>query len=419
MSKERREGNILMIIALFIFMGMQPTIISKSIALFMAPVCGVTGISTTVFSAMTSIAGLLAAFLASVTGKLLDSFGVKKLMLVSAILSIVAFWAITFVTAETSWLLYVIGVVNGLSQLGLSNVVVSTIVTSWYPGKKKGMMIGIVMAGSNAFNFMWVNVIGYLLAANGNDFYVNLIGILSLIMAIISIPLILFVFKLNPEMDTTSTAKKDGEAQPAADVPGMTMKEAQKTAVFWLFCLALVCLGIVVTGVQMHTNNFLQAECGADAGLAASIWSVAAPCAIVSNLAMGFLFTKIGESKTIAIAGLFQILMAVCLVFAASNVNFGWAATACYGLSAGIATTAPAYLSNVMFGQKEYAKIYGFTMMIFLLGATVGSIVTAAVAESASYVTMWWIDLVLIVITFSVFLYAIIKSKGNIEANTK
>ena len=419
MNTNRKEGNLLMIIALFIFMGMQPTIISKSISLFMTPMYLVKGVSTTAFSSMIAISGLLAAFLAPVTGKLMNKWGVKKLMLFSAVLAIVAYYGITFVTPETAWLLYIIGVINGLSQLGLSNVVVSTIVTSWYPGKQKGAMLGFVMAGSNAFNFVWVNVIGMILASQGNEFYAKLMGILSLIMAVVSIPLILFVFRLNPEMDTTASAKKDGDEAPMAEIPGMTMKEAQKTAVFWLFCLALVSLGIVVTGVQMHTNAFFQLECGADAGKAATIWSIAAPCAVISNVAMGVLFSKIGESKTITLAGIFQLGMAVCLILSAKNLSFGYAATALYGLSAGVATTTPAYLTNVMFGQKEYAKIYGFTMMLFLLGATAGSVITSAVFNAAGYVTMWKIAFVLIVITFSVFLYTIVKSKSNIEANTK
>lgn len=210
---KKKEGNILMIIALFIFMGMQPTIISKSISLFMTPMSMVRGVGTTEFSAMIAISGLLAAFLAPVTGKLMEKWGVKVLMLVSAILSIVAFWAISFITPETVGLLYVIGVINGISQLGLSNVVVSTIITSWYPGKNKGTMIGIVMAGSNAFNFMWVNVIGALLAANGDEFYVTLMGILAVIMAVVSIPLILFVFKLNPAMDNTLQQRRKTQMQ--------------------------------------------------------------------------------------------------------------------------------------------------------------------------------------------------------------
>lgn len=416
---KKKEGNILMIIALFIFMGMQPTIISKSISLFMTPMSMVRGVGTTEFSAMIAISGLLAAFLAPVTGKLMEKWGVKVLMLVSAILSIVAFWAISLITPETVGLLYVIGVINGISQLGLSNVVVSTIITSWYPGKNKGTMIGIVMAGSNAFNFMWVNVIGALLAANGDEFYVTLMGILAVIMAVVSIPLILFVFKLNPAMDNTASAKKEDTDAAPVDVPGMTMKEAQKTGVFWLFCLALVSMGIVVTGVQMHTNNFLRMECGVDAAVAARIWSLAAPCSVLSNLGMGVLFSKIGEAKTIAIAGVCQVLMAICLILSATTLNFGYGATVLYGLSAGVATTTPAYLTNVMFGQKEYAKIYGFTMMLFLLGATVGSVITSAVSNASSYVTMWKIDFVLIIITFAVFLYTIAKSKSNIEANTQ
>lgn len=415
-NAKKIEGNILMIIALFIFMGMQPAIISKSISLFQAPLFIVKGVPITAFSGMTAISGLLAAVLASATGKLLEKFGLKKLMLVSAILALVAFYGLAFVNESNSWLLYVLGLINGISQLGLSNVVVSTIVTSWYPGKQKGTMLGIVMAGSNAFNFVWVNVIGSLLAANGNEYYVKLLGILSVIMAVVSIPLILFVFRINPVYDNTATAKAADTAP--VDVPGMTMKEAQKTGVFWLFCLALVSLGIVVTGVQMHTNTFLQLECGVDPGLAARIWSVAAPCAILSNIGMGVLFSKIGEKKTIILAGIFQILMAVCLIMAVKTPVIGFAATALYGLSAGIATTAPAYLANVMFGQKEYAKIYGFTMMIFLLGATAGSIITAAVSSAASYATMWKIDLALIVLTFSIFVYTIVKSQKNIDAYT-
>lgn len=413
----KKEGNILMIVALFIFMGMQPTIISKSISLFMTPMYLVKGVSTTAFSTMIAISGLLAAFLAPVTGKLMNKWGVKKLMLFSAILALVAYTAITLVTPENAWLLYVIGVVNGISQLGLSNVVVSTIVTSWYPGKQKGTMLGIVMAGSNGFNFAWVNIIGFLLATNGNEFYITLMRILAVVMAVVSIPLILFVFRLNPEMDTTADA--NGDADAATEIPGMTMKEAQKTGVFWLFCLALISLGIVVTGVQMHTNAFLQLECGADAGTAAKIWSIAAPCAVLSNVAMGFLFSKIGETKTIVLAGIFQLGMTICLILSVQNIALGSVATALYGLSAGVATTTPAYLTNVMFGQKEYAKIYGFTMMLFLLGATAGSVITSAVFNAAGYVTMWKIDTGLVIFTFAIFLYTIAKSKSNIEAYTK
>ncbi len=416
---KKREGNILMIIALFIFMGMQPTIISKSISLFMAPMNLVTGVSTNTFSMMVAISGLLAALLSPVTGKLMNQWGVKKLMLISAILSLVAYAGITFVTEQTAWLLYIIGVVNGLSQLGLSNVVVSTIVTSWYPGKQKGTMLGIVMAGSNSFNFIWVNVIGAVLAANGNEFYATLMRILAVIMAAVSIPLILFVFRLNPEMDTTATAKKENTAGEAVDVPGITMKEAQKTPIFWLFCLALVSLGIVVTGVQMHTNAFLQLECGIDAGTAARIWSIAAPTAVLSNLGMGILFSKIGAGKTIAIAGVFQLVMSICLILSPQHIALGYVATALYGLAAGTATTAPAYLTNVMFGQKEYAKIFGFTMMLFLLGATAGSVITSVVYTASSYVTMWKIDFVLVIFTYIIFLYSIIKNKKNIEAFTK
>lgn len=427
MENKKREGNLLVVIALFIFMGMQPTIIAKTISSFMTPMYVVSGVSTTAFSGMISISGLFAGLLAPVTAKLINSMGIKKLLLVSSIITVVAYYAITFVDASNSWLLYVIGLVNGIGQVGLSQVVISTIVTSWYPGKEKGTMLGIVMAGSNTFNFIFVNVIGYCLATFGNEFYVTLIQGFAALMAVVSIPLVLFVIRLNPAVDTTSTKKVETtetkeevkeEAAPV-EVPGMTMKEAQKTAIFWLFCFALVFLGIVVTGVQMHTNTYLQLECGADAATAGSIWSIAAPCAVISNLGMGWSFSKFGPQKTMTVVSFGWVACTVCLLLSASNITFAPIAVGLYGLVAATATVAPAFLTNVMFGQKEYAAIFGFVMMLFFLGCTLGSVVTAIIANAAGYTTMWLIDIVLVVITFGTFLFAIIKNKDAIEANSK
>ncbi len=413
MSKAQKQGNILMIIALFIFMGMQPTLISKSISVFQPPIEAVHGISKATFMGFVSISGIFAAFLAPVTAQMMKKLGVKVLMLVSAILSCASFWALTLANGENAgWLIPVLGVVCGLSQLGISNVVISTIVTSWYPGQNSGTMIGIVMAGSNLFNFMWLNVIGSSLAKNGNESYASLMTVLTLIMAAVSIALILFVFRVNPAMNTAEAPKAaDGEAAAPVEVPGMTMKEAQKTPVFWLFALALFGLGIVVTGVQSNAIIFFTEL--SDAAQGASIWSVAAPCAVISNFGLGILFSKIGAGKTIGILAVLQA--ATCILLAlttGANVGaFGLGGAALYGLSAGVATTAPAYLTNLLFGQKAYAQIYGMIMLIFFLGCTVGSVITAIVAQAAGYVTMWWIDLGLVAVAYFVFFLALGKGK--------
>lgn len=83
---------------------------------------------------------------------------------------------------------------------------------------------------------------------------------------------------------------------------------------------------------------------------------------------------------------------------------------ALYGLFIPIGGMGPSYLSSELFGQRDYAAIFGFVNLFFLLGGAAGPLLSGLMADVyGSYRVAFWLYLGMLLLAFALITLALRK----------
>lgn len=392
----------------FFIMAMPFAIIFLAHSIFLKPVTEALGFSATQFSLIFTIVAIATALTSPVMGKWLKKYDIRYVMAISGAIVSIGFGA--FGLATKLWQFYILAAIVGVSATGITQIPISHIITNWFPSKKKGMATGIAFAGGNVGSFLTILIISNLIPTIG---YEKCYFILGGIMLVVTVVVSLFVIKAKPsdkgqlpygyEEDMAKSKSKTNSKEVAE---GYTLKEAMRTNVFWIFIAAIVLLGVVFAGVQMHIPSYMQ-SIGHSIGFASTVTSVVAIVGIVSNVLIGMLLEKAGLKNGMTTVGLFMVIAIVCLLLGKASI-FAILFAVLFGMFAAIAAMGPSYLTSEMFGKKEYGTVLGVVMMFFQLGGAIGPTLSGFIFDmTGAYKITWMIFIVLLVITFATFLVAI------------
>lgn len=137
-------------------------------------------------------------------------------------------------------------------------------------------------------------------------------------------------------------------------------------------------------------------------GYLLSIYSIVV---LVSMLLGGFFMDKVGISNTVLAASTLVILGMLSLAFSQADKKFAWGYCVFFGLSMCLPRLLPSVLTSTVFGTKEYAGIYAFLNLFFLIGAALGSVLTSIVQGIFGYQITWVLYAV-----FAAMLYICVKA---------
>ena len=391
MSNRLKFRKYLVLAACFLIMAVSFSIINNITSLFIDPVTKHLRLSISSFSFVFTIGAITTALMSPVIGQLISKVPLKAIMSLGAILAGGGFFCYSLATQI--WMFYVIAVIVGIGTSCLTVIPISTAITHWFEDKK-GMALGIAMAGAGTGSFIWMQIVSRMLTDLS---YQETYAILGLIILVVCLPLTLFVMKMPP--DTTIEAKKKEK---------ISYKDIHWSMQLILFALGLFLLGVNISGTKMHIQPYLT-HLGHPLTFNANVGSTQAIFALLGNLIGGYVFDKLNLRNSIIIFVSMSILSYICLIYGAfAPLLFVFAAL--FGLCLCLPSMLPSYGTSALFGKEHYAMHLGFINMIFTFGGALGPMISGFIADHLNY-TLVWVTYFALTVLYSIFLLISLRSK--------
>lgn len=413
MNKERKVFyGWWILVSCFVIMTFLYAPIANLISLFTVPVTKELGIGRTAFTTYFSVMATVAMITAPVAGGLMKKMGFKLYLTTFTLLGAISYIGFSFATSLMHFIIFAVPM--GMSLAGAAMIPVSVLITNWFI-EKRGLCLGIALSGTGFGGMILSPIVTSLISSYGWRTAYLVIGVL---IAILIVPLVLFVIKLSPAEiglsplgETTHT-----ESVQLRDLTGITQKQAFKSVSFWALCAGIIVAGIVVNSMIVHLVPYLT-DIGATPEHGALLLAVASGMLIVSKLLVGRLFDKIGSMLTILIICTGSIV-GFLFLFKANLVLPGIMYTIFNALGATAVTVTPAYLTGALYGEKEYSAKYGTISLFNSLGVAITPIISGFIYNiHHSYGLLMNTLIILTVVQFALFIIAI-KTKPQVSEET-
>ncbi|MGF1788619.1 OFA family MFS transporter [Photobacterium swingsii] len=371
-------------------------------SLFNAPLASKldTPVSQVAFSF--GILSLSLAVASSLSGKLQERFGVRKVTISAGIMLGLSLIITSY--APNLLVLYVVagflvGFADGTGYLmTLSNCV------KFFP-ERKGVASACAIGayGLGSLGFKYINM--YFLTHSGVEMTFSVWGIIAMCCVVIGGMMMrdapIHNKESHKEANQSESKKANTQSHTAAPLSeDFTLAEAFRTPQFWILSLIFltVCMsGLYVIGVAKDIGeNFVHLNSAA----AATSVAIIAVCNLSGRLVLGVLSDKIARIRVISIALFICLIGVVCLRVVALEQYSFYLAIACIAFSFGGTITVYPSLVSDFFGLNNLTKNYGFIYLGFGIGSFVGSVIAALFGGfTATFSVM--LALVVISIVFS------------------
>mgnify|MGYP001059463566 CR=1 FL=1 len=334
---------------------------------------------------------LTAGFLSPFAGWLIQKFSTKRMMIVGCV--ILGTGLVLHSQAQAVWLVYFSRILMGAS-LGFVGVLATTVlVASWFV-RLRGTAIGILLTGTSFGGVLIPLLATPLIERYG---WRTAMVLVSLTIWLILLPAIIFLVKSKPsEMgllpdgispSTDKDGMKSSDIKDAGDgkreqQDGLTLFEAMKTPIFWVFasCAALIFYPIFVTSQQFIL--YLQSEkIGLLPWQASYAQSALFAVSLVGKFFFGFLSDKMSPTKVMLICC--TVMFLATLVLLNLTVATAFLFLIPFGFGYGGTFVLLQRLVADYFGNRDYPKILGVITVVETIGASVGGIITGRLADSA------------------------------------
>ena len=329
---------------------------------------------------------LTAGVTAPFAGWLIQKFSIRTMMLLGCV--ILGSGLVIHSQATTAGVVYLSRIVMGAS-LGFVGVLATTVLVSTWFVRMRGMALGILLTGTSVGGVTIPLIANPLIERFGWRYAMVLV---SLAVWIVLVPAIIFLVKnhpsdmgLYPDGDSPDIDDDipDGNAEaPKPKLEGMTLFEAMRTPVFWIFalCAALIFYPIFVVSQQFIL--YLQTpKIGLTSQQGAFALSALFFVSVGGKFFFGFLSDRFSPTRV--------MLLCTSVMFAATFILLSLNATTAFlflipmGLGYGGSFVLLQRLVADYFGTREYPKILGVITVIETIGAAIGGIFTGRLADAA------------------------------------
>jgi MFS family permease len=311
------------------------------------------------------LATLVASFLLPVTGRMVDRYGARSVILITTV----------GLGLSTIWMSSVRGIAAlflGMLALrffgfGSLQLVSNNVIAQWFI-RRRGTVMGI--SGLSL-------PIGLVIFPPLAEQFINMFQwrgawlALGILVLLIMLPVGWILIKDRPEQ---YGLQPDGDhLLPQQSQTGAlletnwTLVEARQTGAFWIFAIALSAMTMTMAGLIFHHISLYEVR-GLPRETAVTAFHFIAIFAVISNLGMGRLLDKF--SARLLLAGVMLLLAATMLTvqFMASDVA-GYIYAALLGLVSGSFRVMDATVWPKYFGRLHLGSIKGATML-GITGAT-------------------------------------------------
>ena len=387
------------VLAAAFLMSFIPTaLLNNCFALYMNPVCADLGFSTTGWSVVNLIASIASAAGAILAARWYQQGNMKWTMVLCAVGTGVSFALSVY--ARHLWQMYLIFAVGNLFLAGLTQLPISMLITAWFESRRSTMM-SVAMAGSGLGGLIWSPVLTRFITAGAGGWRTAMV-FSAVTVGVVMTLTALFLVRRSPEACGTEPYRVAGEAGEAA-APGW-VGVSLTTAVgdpAWKAVIGTVLLvGALASGVTTHVPNYITDLARYGGAMQGTVLSVYSLVFIAGMVGGGVLMDRIGVKRTALAAVVLAIAGLLCLILARWGLYFAYGYCMFFSLSMFLPRLLPAILLSEVFGVLDYAALYARMNLFFLIGAALGSVLTALLAKLLGYAGAWAVYIILTALFF-------------------
>lgn len=339
--------------------------------------------------------GLMAPFAAA----LMARFGMRKVS-AFALIMIASGSALSTLVVSPWMLMMTWGVLIGLGTGSMAMVFAATITNTWFYARK-GLVSGVLSAGSATGQLVFLSTYAGLVETNGWRF----VSIVVSLSALAVVPLVLIFMKDSPAKlgilrfgETPEIAAKvasDAAQNPAPTNPAknalVTLVDASKNKTFWALAIGFAICGATTNG--LIGAHFIPSahDHGMPETTAAGLLAVVGIFDVFGTIASGWLTDRVNPRLLLALyyfgRGIALMLLPVLLSDAIhpSLILF----VVIYGLD-WVATVPPTIaICNEVFGKKG-PIVFGWVFASHQVGASIAVIVAGAIRDQTGEYTLAW-----------------------------
>lgn len=323
---------------------------------------------------------IISGLFSPVGGALLQRFSTRKIMLLGCV--ILGSALIIYSRAVAPAHIFAAHALFGIS-LGLVGVLPNTVLISNWFRRKRGVALGIVITGTSLGGVLIPLIATPLIARYG---WRTSVLIVSLLVWLVLLPTILIIVRDKP---SERALLPDGDVflnetnVNTALLTGMTLTEALRTPIFWIFGLAAAAIFYPIFTTSQQFILYLQSP---RIGMSAQAASIAQAALFISSVGGKFFFGWLSDKLPTA-----RVMTFCCsLMLVGTLFLFGLTAQTAFlflvpfGMGYGGTFVLIQLLAAERFGLREIGKILGSIFVIETIGGALGTFVTGRLASAAN-----------------------------------
>ncbi len=368
-----------------------------SFGLFVLPMGGALGMTRSQFGWAVTTRRLAAGLSSYIVGRLLDRYGPRVLIPVSAAVIGVALIAVS--RADAPW--QVIALFGVLGMTGLAapqNIMTSVPVAKWFQ-RKRGLALALAASGLGTGGIFFLPITQLLLGSVG---WRTTWVVMGVVFMAVSIPVSAIFLRRQPEdlgleVDGGRPAPGRGgptgqAAAPAPEETSWTVRDAFRTATMWKLLVAFALSGVAQGGASVHRIPY-WIEMGFDAQTVSFSFAGDAAGAATMALFAGWMADR-APIRFIAVGSFVGLAVAMGLVLVGRNEFFLFGSGILFGLSVGAGMIVHSYIFAAYFGRTFLGSIRGIVLPVLLISAGIGAPLVGYMRDSTgSYASSWWLIL--------------------------
>ena len=342
---------------------------------------------------------LTAGFSALLVGRLLDRYGSRVYLVVTAVIIGVCLLAISQVTE--AWHFFILFGVIGVTGVTAPNSLVTSVpVAKWFV-RRRGRALALSVLGLGVGGVTLVPVTQYLIDEEG---WRAAWGIMAIAFMVICIPVAALFLRRQPEdmgLEVDGVAKPP-DSRPPRDASAVrtggveedawTLGEARRESTLWKLIAVFALVGLAQGGASVHRFPFWT-ERGIDAQTVSFAFSVDAAGATAMILLSGWLVERV-PVRFLGVGAFIGFASSTTLMLFGHKELHMFASTLIFGSSVGAFMIVPTYMMAEYYGRAFLGAIRGVVLLVTLLTAGVGAPLVGYMRDSSGdYTSSWWLTL--------------------------
>lgn len=343
------------------------TIIFYTLGVFMDPVATSTGWSRGQISFAASVFTAVLIVAIPAVGRLIDRFGVRRVLLPSVALFGVGLICIGGARSLWQWYLGFAGV--AAFGAGANSVSYMRAVCTWYD-RHRGLAIAIAQAGMGIGVMSMPVLVQTLLKHGGWSFAYEILGVIVLL---VSLPSALLVTE---NRSAAPLERRDTSASADGDTP---TSAALRQFRFWALAAGFFFWAGAVNSTALHLVPLIQST-GIDRATALTAASVFGAAMLVGRIGTGLLVDRY-FAPLVAAALVGASTLAIAMLAHGVPGELVFVAAFLVGISAGSDGDLLSYLVARYFGLRSFATLSSLVFSVYLVGTTIFPWLTGLLAE--------------------------------------